>query len=570
MNILGLNFFHPNAAAAIFIEGKLIAAAEEERYNRVKFSAGIPLDSIGYCLKEAGIGFRDVDVITYARSTNTRVVDKNQVHFQDRIYKITSLYDRYRISLKLINFKETLAEHFGVPVESLVFKLQEQDHHRSHMLSGFFYSPFDQAVLVSADSFGDFVSLRTGIGRGREIELLDRTEFPHSLGLFYTMVTQFLGFSKYGDESKVMGLSTFGEPEHKEALGTIIGRSNGQLRLNLKYFHQESGIGTSWSEHTPDISNLYNDNLEHLLGPRRLSEQELSERHQNIAASLQALTEEIFCSIVTDLCEQSGIARLVLTGGMAYNSLLNSRILSETPVQEIYVPPAPGNSGLCLGSPLALLGQATPRVPMTHAFWGSSHSSEQVLNSLSGRNVSCRQVPDPVQKATELLLQGKSVGWFQGRMEFGPRSLGHRSILINPRGLDPRTIKPRDVLKPFGVSILEDKAGEYFSDAYPSPFMSLMGTIRPDRRGEFENILLNNYCRYQTVGPENPSLQQLLISFQRSTGLPFLINTSFNPEGAPIVESPGQVVDGMREMHLDSALIEDVLVSVPAEENSGT
>ena len=318
MNILGLNFFHPNAAAALFGEGELVAAAEEERYNRVKFSAGIPTSAIAFCLKQANLEFKDIDIITYARSANTRIVDKDQVHFQERIYKINSLYDRYRINLKLINFKETLAQHFQVPVETLVFKLQEQDHHLSHMLSGFLYSPFEQAIIISCDAFGDFVSLKTGIGRGHHIEPLGQIKFPHSVGLFYTMVSQFLGFSDYGDESKVMGLSTFGYPEHTDRLRTIISRENGQLRLNLKYFAEESGVGTSWSEHTPDISTLYNENLEHLLGSRRGPQEEITSHHQNIASSMQHLTEEIIFSIIEELHTEYRIPNVVFTGGLAY------------------------------------------------------------------------------------------------------------------------------------------------------------------------------------------------------------------------------------------------------------
>ncbi len=301
MNILGLNFLHPNAAAAVFVDGKLVAAAEEERYNRVKFSAGIPLSAIAFSLQNAHLDFKGIDVITYARSTNARVVDKDQIHFQDQIYRSTSLYDRYRIRLKLISFKETLAERFDVPVETLIFRLQEQDHHLSHMLSGFLYSPFEEALVISCDAFGDFVSLKTGIGRGQGIQVLDLDEFPHSIGLFYTMVSQFLGFSEYGDESKMMGLSTFGHPEHTDLLRTIISREKGDLRLNPKYFEQQDGVGTAWSSATPDISQLYNHNLEHLLGPRRDPDQELTNRHENIASSMQHLTEELVFSIIDEL-----------------------------------------------------------------------------------------------------------------------------------------------------------------------------------------------------------------------------------------------------------------------------
>lgn len=563
MNILGLNFFHANASAATFVDGQLIAAAEEERFNRVKFSAGIPLSAILFCLQRAGLEFKDIHTITYARSTNTRIVNKDQIHFQDRIYQINSLYDRYRSNLKLINFKETIAEHFGVPVETLVFKLREEDHHLSHMLSGFLFSPFEEALLVSCDAFGDFVSLKTGIGRGHEVEVVRQVQFPHSVGLFYTMVTQFLGFPGYGDESKVMGLSTFGYPEYTDRLRTIVSFEKDSLELNLKYFDHESGVGTSWAQQTPDISQLYNDNLLRLIGPQRHPDEEISGHHQNIASSLQHLSEEIIFAVIDDLYSHHPIPNLVFTGGFAYNSLLNGRMLTETEIERVYVPPTPGNSGLSIGSALAFLGTAAPRGEMKQAFWGTEYSSTEIAQLLEERGISFERTPDPAAKAAELLLAGRIVGWFQGRMEFGPRSLGSRSILINPRAPDPHKIKGRDYLKPFGISILKESAGEYFHDAHPSPFMSFMGRIRGKYRREFENVLLNNYCRYQTVGPENAPLHDLLLRFQERAGLPFLINTSLNPEGEPIIESPHQLIAHFEEMSLDAAILNDILVPAP-------
>ncbi len=563
MNILGVNFFHANASAAVFVDGQLVAAAEEERFNRVKFSAGIPLAAIGFCLKQAGLQFKDIDVITYARSTNTRVVNKDQIHFQDRIYKINSLYDRYRINLKIINFKETLAEYFGVPVETLVFKLREEDHHLSHLLSGFFYSPFDKALLLSCDAFGDFVSLKTGVGQDLRVETVHEVHFPHSVGLFYTMATQFLGFPGYGDESKVMGLSTFGDPEYTNRLRTIISFENGSPRLNLKYFDPESGVGTSWSEQTPDIGQLFDHNLTRLMGAQRQPEEAITNRHQNIAASLQHLTEEILFSIIEDLYVQHPIPRLVFTGGIAYNSLLNGRIFSKTPIEEVSIPPAPGNSGLCVGSALAFLGDSAPRCEMKQALWGSEYSSDEIAQRLKDMGVHFERLSDPVSKAIQFLDDGHTIAWFQGRMEFGPRSLGIRSILISPKTPDPHKIKKRDFLKPFGISILEDSVGAYFHDGHRSPFMSFMGRIRGKYKHEFENVLLNNYCRYQTVGPENLLLYELLTRFREKTGLPFLINTSLNPEGEPIIESPEQLIQHFTRMHLDAAIIGDFLVSAP-------
>jgi carbamoyltransferase len=558
--ILGLNFFHANAAAAVFVDGKLVAAAEEERFNRVKFSAGIPLCAIGFCLEKAGLQFKDIDVITYPRTTNTRIVNNDQIHFQDRIYKINSLYDRYRINLKLISFKEMLAEHFGIPVETLVFKLREEDHHLSHMLSGYFYSPFEEALILSCDAFGDFVSMKTGVGRGNRIEVLKQVQFPHSVGLFYTMVTQFLGFSGYGDESKVMGLSTFGYPEYTDRLRTIISAENGTIKLNLKYFNQEDGVGTSWADAAPDITRLYNHNLTHLMGDQRQPEEEIGSRHQNIATSVQHLTEEIIFSVIDELYARHQIRNLVLTGGVAYNSLLNGRIPDETPIERIYVPPSPGNSGLCIGSALSYLGDAAPRAEMQHAFWGPEYSSEQIEELLRERGRPYEKLQDPAAKAVELLMSGRALGWFQGRMEFGPRSLGSRCILVNPITPDPRRIKRRHNLKPLGVSILEDQASSYILGVQHSPFMSFMGRLRGRHRREFENVILNNYCRYQTVGAENPLLQKVLIEFQKATGLPFLINTSLNVEGEPVTESPEELLNDFDRMRLDAAILEDILV----------
>ncbi len=565
MKILGLNFYHANASAAIFVDGQLVAAAEEERFNRVKFSAGLPLEAIAYCLREAGLGFRDIDAIAYARSTNARIVNNDQIHYQNRIYRITSLYDRYRLNLKLINFKETLAKRFEIPVETLVFKIRETDHHLSHLLSGFHYSPFEEALLLSCDAFGDFVSMKTGIGRDGVVEIVNQVEFPHSAGLFYTMVSQFLGFGKYGDESKVMGLSTFGYPEHTDRLRRILSAEEGALRLNLEYFDAGKGVGTSWEERTPDIGKLFNDNLESLIGPARGPADPIDGRHQNLAASLQHVTEEAVFSILDGLCRRYPHRNLVFTGGLAYNSLLNDRILTETEIESVYIPPAPGNSGLAIGAALAALGRDSARSPMRHAFWGPAYSSDAIGDSLRRAAIPCRKVADPTTVAAELLASGKTVGWFQDRMEFGPRSLGNRSILFSPVTPDPGRIKRRDYLKPFGISILAETASEYLLDAHDSPFMSFMGTIRGRHRRSFEGALLNNRCRYQTVGAENPRLQKLLEKFRERTGLPFLINTSLNPEGEPIVESPQHFVDGLAKLHLDAAILGDLQVSIPAK-----
>ncbi len=570
MIVLGLNFFHANAAAALFVDGKLLAAAEEERFNRVKFSAGLPVHAIRFCLDQGSVDFRDIDVISYARNTNTRIVNQDQLHYQDRIYRMDSLYDRYRMNLKLINFKETLAAEFGVPFESLVFKLRETDHHRSHIQSGYHYSPFDQALLVSCDAFGDFITIRTGIAEGsQQIRLLSETQFPHSIGLFYTMVSQFLGFSEYGDESKVMGLSTFGYPEFTPVLRRILSPKDGSFRLNLDYFDTHRGIGTTWSESTPDIGRVFTKNLVNLLGEPRSPDEELGTRHQNLAASLQHLMEEIILGIVDDLCQQHPSRNLVFTGGLAYNSLLNGHIVEQTDIEHLFVPPAPGNSGLAIGSALEYLGEKAPREVCLRADLGPAFKTEAVATALIAAGLKVQEERDPAGRAAQMLAQGKTVGWFQGRMEFGPRTLGNRCILINPSCADMMHVKRRDYLKPFGIAILDGESAKYLREPAPSPFMSFMVQIRARHRRLFEGVLLNNYCRYQTVDNGNSRFCSLLEKFHQRTGLPFLINTSLNAEGTPIIASPHDLIESLDDLGLDGLAVEDLWLETPRRSSAG-
>ena len=564
MIVLGLNFFHANAAAALFVDGKLLAAAEEERFNRVKFSAGLPVNAIRFCLEQGCVDFSNIDVISYARNTNTRIVNQDQLHYQDRIYRIDSLYDRYRMNLKLINFKETLASEFGIPFESLVFKLRETDHHRSHIRSGYHYSPFDQTLLLSCDAFGDFITIRTGIvEESQQIRLLSETQFPHSIGLFYTMVSQFLGFSEYGDESKVMGLSTFGYPEFTPVLRRILSPEDGSFRLNLDYFDTRRGIGTTWSESAPDIGRVFTENLVSLLGQPRSPDEELDTRHQNLAASLQHLTEEIILGIVEDLCQQHPSRNLVFTGGLAYNSLLNGRIVAQTEIENLYVPPAPGNSGLAIGSALEFLGENAPREVSLRADLGPAFKTEEVATELTAAGLKVQEVKDPAFRTACMLAEGKTVGWFQGRMEFGPRTLGNRCILINPSRAESLRVKRRDYLKPFGIAILDRESAQYLREPAPSPFMSFMVQIRARHRQLFEGVLLNNYCRYQTVDAGNTRFHALLEEFRQQTDLPFLINTSLNAEGTPIIASPRDLIESLDDLALDGLAVEDIWVENP-------
>lgn len=560
MNVLGLNFFHPNASAAVFVDGHLVAAAEEERFNRVKASAGMPHGAIAYCLEAAGLRLRDLDYVTHARASNIRVLSEDQILFQEPIYRAESAFDQLRIGGRLMNLRQVLARHLGEDEGRVKFELKEVDHHHAHMMNGYHYSGFDRAIGISFDSFGDFQTGKVSILSEGGTEDLFQFDFPSSVGLFYTMVTHFLGFHAYGDESKVMGLSTFGYPEYRDRLRTILSYEDGRIDLNLKYFNYENGMRTAWWQEVPDISRVGNGQLRNLIGDARTEGEPLTEKHQNLAASLQTLVEETVFHFLTAAQEQSGITDIVLSGGLANNSVLNGRIIPETGSQAVCVPPAPGNGGLAVGSALAFLGAEAERLQEYPVFSGPAYSPGHIRQVLDAERRAFTEVSSPAETAADLLARGKKVAWFQGRMEFGARSLGARCILINPQMADPREVKDRYRLKPFGLSILTSCLGELLRDPTPSPFMALMGKVKYEARPRLERILLNDYCRYQSVGdPENP-LHAVLKALERRTGLPFLINTSLNREGEPILATPSQLIQELDQLHVDAAIINRFLV----------
>src|SRR5215207_7349072 len=385
MYILGINAYHGDAAAAIIKDGHLIAAVEEERFNRFKHSAGFPTQAIRYCLQTAGIGLEDLDHVGISRDPSAHLHKK--ILFAATRAGFQQIKDRLGNAAKVRDLKDELARVFGVSKKYLRARFHNIEHHRAHLASCFFVSPFERAALLSIDGFGDFISTMWAVGAGNSIEVLGQVEYPHSTGIVYTATTQFLGFQHYGDEGKVMGLAPYGRPrfinEFREIIRT---EENGQFRLNLGYFrHHAEGVEMTWDEGSPVIGRVFSDEFARLFGPARAEGAALSDRERDIAASLQLRLEEVGFHILNHLYEQTGLTDLGLSGGVAYNSVLNGKILLNTPFKRLYVQPAAGDSGTALGVCYQIyngLLKSERGEVMTGAYTGPQFSDDEIKTSL--------------------------------------------------------------------------------------------------------------------------------------------------------------------------------------------
>jgi len=566
MNILGINAYHGDAAAAIVSNGRLIAAAEEERFNRFKHSAGFPEQAIRYCLDAAGIGLEDLDHIGISRDPSAHL-HKKILFAATRVARFAThqIKDRLSNAAKVRDLKDEIARVFGVSKKQLGARFHNVEHHRAHLASCFFVSPFECAALLSIDGFGDFISTMWGVGEGNSIEVLGQVEYPHSTGIVYTAATQFLGFPHYGDEGKVMGLAPYGEPRFINEFRRIIRtEENGQFRLNLDYFrHHAEGVEMSWDEGSPVIGQVYSDAFAQLFGPPRAAGAALSDRDRDIAASLQLRLEEIGFHILTHLQEQTGLTDLGLAGGVAYNSVMNGKILLNTPFKRLFIQPAAGDSGTALGVCYhiynAILKSDRGEV-MTGAYTGPEFSDEEIRSALQAAALPFETHSDEevTRRAAHDIAAGLVVGWFQGRMEFGPRALGNRSIVVDPRRAEMKDIlndriKKREPFRPFAPSILEERVGDYFEQTHPAPTMLMVYQVRKERCDEIPAVThVDGSGRLQTVSREvNARYYQLISDFAALTGVPVVLNTSFN-ENEPIVCTPQQAIECFLKTKMDA------------------
>ena len=570
--ILGINAYHADASAVLLKDGGIVAAVEEERFNRVKHAAGFPALSIQYCLQRAGIQIQDVAHIGLAQIPNAHLINDITFVLHNRLMFSHRGLDRLRSVERIRNIKTVLADLLNVPESDLAMAFHNLEHHVAHMASAFLVSPFQQAAVLSIDGFGDFCSTMQGFGSGSQLEKLGSVLFPHSLGLFYTSVSQYLGFEKYGDEGKVMGLAPYGEPAYIDKMLEIARPTDpGAFELNLDYFtHHLNGVEMSWDDGTPHIGRIYSDKFRDTFGPARQPGGEITDHHRNIAASLQKCLEFHLFRILNDLHQRTGSTNLCVAGGVAYNSVANGLIQKNTPFRECFIQPAAGDSGTALGVAFhvwnTLLGHPREYV-MQHVYLGPESSEAEMEQALHSFGASYQRHDDIEERAADLLASGKIVGWFQGRMEFGPRALGNRSILADPRQEEikdtlNRRIKHRESFRPFAPSVLEEYVDAYFEDAFASPFMQMVFKVRPEQRPKIPAIRhVDQTGRVQSVSKSvNPKFWRLIDAFRQRTGIPLLLNTSFN-ESEPIVCSPQDALHCFATTKMDALVLGNFLLS---------
>ncbi len=575
--ILGINAYHGDASACLLRDGKLVAAAEEERFRRIKHWAGFPSKAIRYCLEEAGINLKDVDHVAVNRDPKANIWKKIGFTLKKRP-ELKLVLDRLRNAKEWATIEEELGQAF--PGEPFHGKLHHIEHHLSHLASAFLVSPYKRATVISVDGFGDFASAAWGIGTDNEIAIDNKVYFPHSLGIFYQALTQYLGFPHYGDEYKIMGLAPYGAPKFMDEMQKIVHlQPDGTFRLDLSFFrHQREKVDYEWQGGAPKVGRLFSPELETLLGPARQKGDPLTQRHKDIARSVQAMYEEAFFHLLNRLYEHHGLDSLCLAGGCAMNSVANGKILLRSPFKKIYIQSAAGDAGGAIGAAFVIwqrMGRKRDFV-MNHAYWGTHFDNAYIQELLAERADELQDARCTIQvianedrlcnKTAYAISMGKVIGWFQGRMEWGPRALGNRSILCDPRRADMKDIlnlkiKRRESFRPFAPSILREHVADWFEIDDDVPFMMKVFQIRREKRRDIPAVThVDGSGRLQTVYQyTNPRYYKLIDAFRQMTGVPIVLNTSFN-ENEPIVCSPQEALDCFLRTKMDILVLEDVFI----------
>jgi carbamoyltransferase len=589
MHILGISCFYHDSAAALLRDGELVAAAEEERFSRKKHDFGFPSHAIHFCLQQAGITGQDLDYVVF--------YEKPLVKFERILMTTLSTYPTsWRVFREaMLNWfseklwiKSHIVRELDIPDSKVLFV----DHHMSHAASTLFCSPYKEAAILTIDGVGEWTTAATGRGKAAwdaqersEIVLTREIRFPNSIGLLYSAFTAFLGFKVNNGEYKVMGMAPYGQPRYVDRIRRVVDvAEDGSFRLNMDYFafHQST-------EHT------YNHRFEELFGKKRDSKSEFftrdhgfepgreEEADQNqyfadIAASIQAVTEDVLLKLANQVYKETGLDTLCMAGGVALNSVANGRILRETPFKNLFVQPAAGDSGCAVGAALYayhVLLQQPRRFVLEHGYWGEEYGEDQVRAFLDANGIRHEYFGDDDQlmdRVTDLLLDGKVVGWYQGRFEWGPRALGNRSILADPRRAEMkdivnRKIKFREPFRPFAPAVLEERTRDFFElenpeTSYPARFMLLVTPVREDKQGVIPAVThVGGTARLQTVRREwNPRYHEIIRRFGEATGVPVLLNTSYNLRGEPIVASPADAFHTYSDSDMDALAYGQYLV----------
>jgi carbamoyltransferase len=590
--ILGLNAYHGDSAACLIVDGKLVAAAEEERFRRIKHWAGLPTKAIDYCLSEARLSLGEIDRVAVNRkpgANNWRRLGFVLTHWPHP--KLLS--QKIKHIRRAASVKETLEAQYGAELKA---QIHHVEHHLAHLASAFLVSGFNEAACLSIDGFGDFASTALGFGRGNEVKIDNQVYFPHSLGIFYSALTQFIGFPHYGDEYKVMDLAAYGEPTFLEQLREVLRiQPDGTFRLNLKYFrHHTENVSYTWQDCAPEVGPLYRKEIVELLGAPRKPDESLEQKHKDIARSVQTIYEKAFFALLHALHKQHPSDNLALAGGCAMNSVANGKVYRRTPFKKIYLPAAAGDAGGAIGAAALVQAQldragdgtsktedgssASANLPspiyqlqrgvrLDSAYLGPESTEEEIhalidwkRKEIADAGCAVTLIADEAEllrKTAQAIVDGKIVGWFQGRMEWGPRALGDRSILADPRRADIKDIwaakiERRESFRPFALSILSEAVGEWFEQDWDVPFMTEVFQFRTKHRQLVPGVThVDGSGRLQTVHEEtNPRYYQLITNFQELTGVPLVLNTSLS-EDELIVGYPEEALDCFLRTKMD-------------------
>ena len=573
MIVLGINAYHADSSAAIFKNGILIAASEEERFRRIKHWAGFPSKAIEFCLQEAGISINEVDHIAIGRDPKAKFYKKLLFFVSRPIESFVHTIERILNQQKVSSLEQEFKTHFGIDAHLLKNKIHAVEHHRSHLASAFFASPFDNAAIISIDGSGDFSTTMLAIGKGNNIEVIESIDFPHSLGIFYTAFTQLLGFPHYGDEYKVMGLAPYGEPKYVDLLkDVVLLQEDGLFKLNLEYFRSPGkGFVTYNNNNIPAIPIAYSKKAEAVFGMARKNEEQLTQYHKDLAASVQRMAEISIFHLLNYLHKKTGIDNICLAGGVAQNSVANGKILANTPFKHIYIPSAGHDAGIAMGAAQYVYHHELKqeRVPaIFSAYTGARFTNEYIEQMLQQKNIKYKKLADEVlfDYVADRLINAGVVGWFNGRAEFGPRALGARSILADPSRKDAKElinskIKRRESFRPFAPSILKEYVDEYFECSDIAPFMEKVYPIKKEKRNSIPAVThADGSGRLQTVDASiSPRYYALIDAFRKKSGIPILLNTSFN-ENEPIVNTPEEALDCYLRTSMDMLVMENIIV----------
>ena len=582
MLILGLNMFHADASAAIVHDGEVVFAIAEERLNRRKHFGGFPALAVKACLDAVGAKISDVDHVAVGQDSDANLAKKVQYALANPTKILNFIRLRQRKE-SMRDVRSLLGHALQVDLAQLRFQEHHVEHHIAHIASAYYCSPWEKAAGFSYDGSGDFVSTMMARCEGNNIEVLERVFLPHSLGSVYTMICEFIGYSKYGDEGKVMGLAPYGKnkDEYRELLSKIVTPKNSGFQLDLSYFKPlGSNAGMQvLPDGTVRLARHFSQRIEELLGEPRAPHAEITQRDMDLAFALQNRFEEVFFHLLNELHLRVPCDDLAMAGGCALNSVANGMVFDRTPFRRTYIQPAAGDEGLAIGAALHTYHSALKqprRHELKNSYLGPEFSDSYIESSLKKATLDYRKLQRAplLEAVAEEIAAGNVIGWFQGRMEWGPRALGNRSILAHPglpnmKDVLNARIKHREWFRPFAPSILADYQHEYFEHDHPSPFMLHVYKIRPEKRKLLCAVNhVDDTGRLQTVTrEENPLYYDLIAAFHCKTGIPVVLNTSFN-ENEPIVCTPEEAIDCFQRTRMDVLAIGPFLVTKPKADNS--